>query len=217
MNETPHRIRICFSKDGDLRFIGHLDLQRLFERALRRSGLPLRYSQGFNPKVRLNLASALPLGFSSNCELLDFWLDQALEVGFIQERLEKALPADIRVLEVNEVPNQLPSLQASLTACEYRITLPIDADINQARTNLETLLTQESIPFMRRQKLIDLKPMVESHHWDDQNGENQLFIRMSALPQANGRPDELLTILGIDPALCRICRTRLYFERPEDK
>ncbi|MFZ3151329.1 MAG: TIGR03936 family radical SAM-associated protein [Anaerolineaceae bacterium] len=217
MNDTPHRIRICFSKNGDLRFIGHLDLQRLFERALRRAGLPLRYSQGFNPKVRLSLASALPLGFSSDCELLDFLLDQALDSDYIQEKLEKSLPADIQVLEVNEVPNQLPSLQASLTACEYRITLPEDADINQVKKNLETLLSQETIPFTRRQKLIDLKPMVESLHWEDQDGENQLFVRMSALPQANGRPDELLLVLGIDPALCRICRTHLYFEQPEDE
>jgi len=61
-SNEPVRFRLTFSKAGDLRFVGHLDLQRLIERCLRRSGLPLRYSQGFNPKVRLNLASALPLG-----------------------------------------------------------------------------------------------------------------------------------------------------------
>jgi len=72
MNAISYRYRAIFSKTGDLRFIGHLDLQQLFERALRRSGLPLRFSQGFSPKVRLNLASALPLGFTSIAEMMDF-------------------------------------------------------------------------------------------------------------------------------------------------
>ena len=112
----PVRVRVRFAKDGDLRFTGHLDLQRLFERALRRSGLPLRYSQGFNPKVRLNLASALPLGFSSRAELLDFWLNGELDTAVVEQKLKSALPKDITVLNVAFVSNQLPSLQSSLKA-----------------------------------------------------------------------------------------------------
>ena len=67
-----------------MRFIGHLDLQQLFERALRRSALPLRYSQGFSPKVRLNLAGALPLGFTSTADMMDLWLEQPVEPLLIQ-------------------------------------------------------------------------------------------------------------------------------------
>lgn len=217
MSAIPQRVRVCFSKDGDLRFIGHLDLQRLFERALRRSGLPLRYSQGFNPKVRLNIASALPLGFSSSCELLDFWLDQTVEPKMIKESLTKALPADLKVLEVNAVPNQLSSLQANLVASEYRISFPESADLAQIHSDLQTLLTQPSIPFERRRKSINLKPTIESIRWESLPEGESLFLRMSALPQANGRPDELLELLRLDPALCQIHRTRLYFDLPDEE
>ena len=74
MNDQITRIRIRYAKGESLRFIGHLDLQRLWERALRRSRLPVRYSQGFHPRARLNLASALPLGFLSDEELLEFFV-----------------------------------------------------------------------------------------------------------------------------------------------
>jgi len=84
MSETKFRYRAVFSKNSDMRFIGHLDLQQLIEHALRRSGLPLRYSQGFSPKVRLNLAGALPLGFTSTAEMMDIWLDQPVEPPLIQ-------------------------------------------------------------------------------------------------------------------------------------
>ena len=65
------RVRITFSKQGALRFIGHLDLHRLWERAMRRANLPLTYSQGFHPQPKISLAAALPLGFSSRGEVLD--------------------------------------------------------------------------------------------------------------------------------------------------
>src|SRR5665811_197856 len=110
MNDTPIRIRVLFSKSGDLRFTGHIDLQRLFERALRRSGLPIRYSQGFNPKVRLNLASALPLGYSSQAEMLDFWMNEPIALSEVEAALKSAVPVELEILELKEVPNQLPSL-----------------------------------------------------------------------------------------------------------
>jgi radical SAM-linked protein len=72
------RIRISFSKFGAMQYVGHLDLHKSWERTFRRSGLPLEYSQGFHPQPHLNLACALPVGFTSQCELLDAWLEQEL-------------------------------------------------------------------------------------------------------------------------------------------
>ena len=69
------RLRIAFSKTGALRYTGHLDLHKLWERTARRAGLPLAYSQGFHPLPKIQLAAALPLGFSARAELVDIWLD----------------------------------------------------------------------------------------------------------------------------------------------
>jgi radical SAM-linked protein len=160
-------------------------LQQLFERALRRSDLPLRYSQGFSPNVRLSLASALPLGFTSTAEMLDFWLQQPVEPATFQAQLDAALPADIRILSVSEVPNSWPSLPASLSAAEYRIHFRPEVDVATLRNALEGVLAAPALPFVRRNKTIDLKPLVEASHWEG----DVLELRLSALPQASGRPD----------------------------
>ncbi len=80
----PQRVRILFAKTDAMRFIGNLDLHKAWERSCRRAGLPLAYSQGYNPQPKLNLASALPLGFTSQAELIDIWLEQVLPLAAIE-------------------------------------------------------------------------------------------------------------------------------------
>ncbi|MEN6555721.1 MAG: TIGR03936 family radical SAM-associated protein [Anaerolineaceae bacterium] len=216
MTDTqPIRVRVCFAKGGDLRFTGHLDLQRLFERALRRSRPPLRYSQGFNPKVRLNLASALPLGFSSEAELLDFWLDAPLDHAVVEQRFSAALPADIRIRQVKFVPNDLPSLQASLQSSRYRVTFQPPLDTNELAEKLTALLAQETIPFSRRAKTADLKQLLLSARWQETVDSADLLLEMKSTPEANGRPDELLSLLGLAPGTYQVCRTGMTFNSTE--
>ena len=207
MNETKYRYRAVFVKNGDVRFIGHLDLQQLLERALRRSGLPLRYSQGFSPKVRLNLASALPLGFTSSAEMMDFWLEQPMEPSLIQQQLNSALPTGIRILSVTEVSNDFPSLQASLKAAEYKVSFKAGVDVSAVCANLEELLNEPNLIVTRRNKQFDLKPLVEAMQWE----EDMLYLRLSNRPEASARPDELLAMLGLAPEQYDIQRIGLYF------
>jgi len=207
MNETKYRYRMVFAKNGDMRFIGHLDLQQLLERALRRSGLTLRYSQGFSPKVRLNLASALPLGFTSSAEMMDFWLEQPMEPSLIQQQLNSALPTGIRILSVTEVPNDLPSLQASLKAAEYKVSFKAGVDVSAVYVNLEELLNKPNLIVTRRNKQADLKPLVEAL---DREGD-ALYLRLSNRPEASARPDELLALLNLTPEQYDIQRIGLYF------
>ena len=207
MRESRFRYRAVFSKNGDMRFIGHLDLQQLFERALRRSALPLRYSQGFSPKVRLNLAGALPLGFTSTAEMMDLWLEQPVEPPLIQEQLNAALPAGIRILSVTEVPNDLLSLQASLKAAEYKVSFNAEIDVPAVNANLKDLLNKPNLIVTRRNKQVDLKPLVEALHWE----EDMLYLRLSSSSEASARPDELLALLGLKPEQYDIQRIGLNF------
>jgi radical SAM-linked protein len=190
-----------------MRFIGHLDLQQLFERALRRSALPLRYSQGFSPKVRLNLAGALPLGFTSTAEMMDFWLEQRVEPPLIQEQLNAALPTGIRIISVTEVPNDLPSLQASLKSAEYEVSFKAEIDVSAVNANLEDLLNKPNLIVTRRNKQVDLKPLVEALHWE----EDKLYLRLSSSPEASARPDELLALLDLTTEQYDIQRIGLYY------
>src|SRR5512138_1307542 len=98
--ETPSmRVRVTFAKTGPLRYIGHLDLQTLWERAARRANLPLAYSHGFHPQPKITFASALPLGFSSRAEVMDIRLQSAVDLGELPGRLEQALPTGIGILD----------------------------------------------------------------------------------------------------------------------
>ncbi|MGB4594700.1 MAG: TIGR03936 family radical SAM-associated protein [Anaerolineaceae bacterium] len=211
-NYEPIRIRLEFIKQGDLRYIGHLDLQRLIERAMRRSKLPMRYSQGFNPKVRLNLASALPLGQESKSEFMDLWLEEMVEPSAVVKTLNQALPEGIRVLTANLISGKLPSLQDSLRESVFTVQFQSDTDLSRER--LESVLAQEQIIITRRNKIMDMKPLILNWEWLTP----ELFeIRLSAIPSATGRVDELLVAANIDPATVEIERTELIFKESPDE
>lgn len=206
-NYEPIRMRLIFSKLGDLRYVGHLDLQRLIERSLRRSALPMRYSQGFNPKVRLNLASALPLGHESVCEVMDFWLEIMVEPSEVKERLNHSLPSGIRILDTQLISSKLPSLQDALRESTFTVHFP--NDIENAQERMEKVLLEEKILVTRRKKNLDIKPLILQVHWVR---ADQVEICLAARPMETGRVDELLNAANIDPAMVEIVRTGMSFE-----
>src|SRR5262249_15642803 len=113
------RIRITFAKQGALRYTGHLDLHKLWERAARRVQLQLAYWQGFHPQPKINIAAALPLGFSSHCEIMDMKLEKEIVLDGLKEKLQQTLPGGIQVLKVEETDERAPALQTQLVAAEY--------------------------------------------------------------------------------------------------
>lgn len=114
--------RIRFKKHGYLRFISHLDLQRAFHRALIRAELPVDYTKGFNPQVRMAFGPPLALGYFSQSEYADIWLkEESVSEEEFQERLNSTLPEDLGVLEVRHITEKRPSLNSILQVAEYRI------------------------------------------------------------------------------------------------
>jgi len=91
------RLRIHFAKTEAMRYTGHLDLHRAWERTFRRAMLPLAYSQGFRPHPRINLGCALPLGFTSQDEVVDIWLEQSNPIQEIESALQSAIPPGIQL------------------------------------------------------------------------------------------------------------------------
>jgi radical SAM-linked protein len=202
------RIQITFSKQGALRYTGHLDLHKLWERAARRAELPLAYSQGFHPQPKMNLAAALPLGFSSRCEVLDLRLEQEISLEGLRERLNSTLPTGIQVLEVEQVEERAPALQMQVVSAAYEVRMiesSLDEDLKQ---RIESLMKSESILRTRRGKEYDLRPLIEALEMRD----DMLVMRLAAREGATGRPEEVLDALGIAFEETRIERTRLIFK-----
>jgi radical SAM-linked protein len=205
------RIRITFSKTGALRYIGHLDLHRMWERASRRAGLKLAYSQGFHPQPKIQLASALPLGFSSRCEVADLWLENPPNPAEIPSMLQGAVPPGLVIQQAIQVEERGPALQTQVVSAEYEITLLDEADRNELGLRLAAVMEAACLPRERRGKPYDLRPLIEAMRLQD---EVTLFLRLAARESATGRPEEVLDQLQIPLENTRIERTRLLF-KPE--
>jgi radical SAM-linked protein len=206
------RVRITFAKQGALRYTGHLDLHKLMERAARRAELPLSYSQGFHPQPKISLAAALPLGFASRDEVMDIRLNEDLEPDDISSRLKNSLPTGIQILKVERVEDSLPPLQTQLLSATYEAHLTEPADGADLTRKVEGLMMSESLPRERRGKSYDLRPLIEMLSVvTESNGKIWLRMTLAAREGATGRPEEVMTALGIEPETVKIERTKLIF------
>ena len=220
------RVRITFSKTGALKYIGHLDLQAIWERAVRRAGLPLAYSNAYHPQPKIYFASALPLGFTSRCEVVDLRLSQDVELPGLPERLQAVMPSGIGILNANGVDESGPALQTQLIAAEYEVALTETTVMPESSVlgtpsaaplagheyltqQMEELLAKASLLRERRGKAYDLRPLIEKL---EVGSENKIFMRLTAREAATGRPEEVLDALGIAIEDTRIERTRLIFQ-----
>jgi radical SAM-linked protein len=219
------RVRITFAKQGALRYTGHLDLHKLWERTARRADLPLAYSQGFHPQPKMNIAAALPLGFSSRCEVMDMRLKNDIPLEGLCEKLQATLPTGIRVLNVESVDEKLPALQTQVASAEYEVTLTEPIDRSELERRIGSVLGTVSLPRERRGKTYDLRPLIEEltlmesgsplpvqeRVQEQAPGLHTIFMRLSAREGATGRPEEVLDALGIAFEETRIERTQLIF------
>lgn len=213
------RLRMRFSKVGPTRYISHLDLARALERALNRARVPVSYTQGYNPRPRMQFASALPLGFTSEAELADVWLEEEMDPEPACEQIMSRMAPGIVVREVWEVPLDAPAMQASTLETAYiaRVDDVIeradDVDRGDLRQRVETLLAAESVVRERRGKEYDLRPLVlELGLEEDEEGALLLAMRLLLQPGKTGRPDEVLDALGLDPLSVRVHRTKIVLE-----
>ena len=205
------RIRVIFTRNATLKYIGHLDMSRTWQRILRRAELPLAYSEGFNPQPKITFAAALPLGCTSEYEVLDFVLSPARAVSEVAVRLKRALPPGMQVTSIEEVPLKSPALQTQVLASEYTIRVePGSSD--QLADRVQALLAATEVLRDRRGKAYNLRPLVLA--LTVERGEAERVIvraRLQSTEAGNGRPDELAAALGLDPAEVAIHRTRLDF------
>lgn len=123
--QRSQRIRVWLGKHGELALLSHLDLMRLFDRAVRRASLPLTFTGGFHPGPRISPANALPLGMTSSGEIVDFELTEVLPIAEFRDRLAVQLPPEMPIYQVEEVSLKDPAATQLLNQAEYRITVEL--------------------------------------------------------------------------------------------
>ncbi len=203
MPET--RYRIVFGEHGDLRFIGHLDLQRAWERTFRRAAIQLVYSAGFKPRPRINIGLALPLGCTSQADLLDAWLTDELEPAELVRRLQTAAPPGLMVEEAKQIDGQQPKLQKLIQSAEFEVPLRPE-DTAGLEPRVAQLLTMPQLMRERRGKGYDLRPLIEAL---ELRPDTRIWMRLVARSGAVGRADEVLQALDLNPDQYIPHRTRL--------
>lgn len=122
------RLRVWLGKHGELSLLGHLDLIRLFDRAVRRAAIPIAFTGGFHPGPRISPANALPLGATSSGEIVDFELTKAVNVSEFRDQLAAQLPSDMPIYQVTDIPLSDPSATKSLEQADYLLVMGIDSD-----------------------------------------------------------------------------------------
>ncbi len=211
------RIRLRFGKHGAARYISHLDLARAVERALNRSGLPVAYTQGYNPRPRVQFASALPLGFTSDCELADVWLHERVAPQQVQALLAPVMPPGLPLVGAVETPLEAPAMQAAIVEALYEVDAAGLLPGDELRRRVEALLAAETLVRERRGKAYDLRPLVLGLDLQAQaEGRELLTMRLAQLPGNTGRPDELLRAMGLDPLDVHVHRTRIVLQEEPD-
>ena len=206
-------IRIRFAKHGKVRFTSHRDVARIWERSLRRAGVPVAYSAGFSPRPKIAFGLALPTGYSSDAEYLDVEIDPVWVAGIDNETLAGALtaslPAGITALAAVELAPGGPSLQQAVTSCTWRIDAA-GADAREASDAVSRAMDGSELLAQRERKgrltIDNIRPAVHAVEVQGNITDGVRLIADLATQPRAVRPAELLASLHPPLGLLRACR-----------
>lgn len=197
---NPERIkkRLVFEKTHRMRFVGHLDMMRIFQRAISREGIELVFSQGFNPHPRMSFARPLSLGQTSHVEIMDIELAGDIANDELIKRMNSALPVHLQVLAAYDMPEGAKPAMAIVTHAEYLIHLPERhrdeyADYLARFLEKPEITIQKLAKFKGRKQMVDLdiKPMLCSLELTE-----PLTMRLLCLAteKENLKPDRMMKV-----------------------
>lgn len=228
-------VRLRFTKRGKVRFISHRDVARAFERAFRIEALPLAFTQGFSPRPKVSFGLALSVGHESDAEYLDLELREPVPPDSLLGRISAALPMGMDVTGASALAERAPSLQESVTAVRYCVTVTdndggtpsLDAlqeaiDRALAAGRLEVVRTRkgrETVedvrPIIRELEIIGTAGGTGSHEpgaHEVAAGGLALGLELATQPRG-ARPGDLISALDVPVVEARVLRTHQWIER----
>lgn len=217
-SEPVQRLQIRFSAGGPLKYVSHLDLMRVWERVLKRAGLPLATSQGFSPRPKIALAVPLAVGVTSEAELLDLLLTEPVDLHSTMQALSAELTPGLAIQEIRESPLKQSSLQSMLKAAWYEVEIPDSRSQAEWIAAVDELLARDDIPWSHQRgkdtKSYDLRPLIfEVEVVDVSDGVATLRMHLRNDSQGAGRPEQVVLALGATQEPTRIHRIAIELER----
>ena len=167
------RMLAVFEKGERIRHIGHLDIQRSVQRGLRRSGLPVAYSNGFNPHILITFASALSTGACGKREIMDVTMAEEVTAEEFLERMNNAMPPEMQLSEARVLDQKHPALMASLRAAKYDLLIRDQEQAGKLADAVHDMMAKETVMAMRKTKTAlkecDIKPLILELQCEGQN------------------------------------------------
>lgn len=190
------KVRIKFAKEGIMRFIGHLDMMRYFQKAFRRSGIDIQYSQGYSPHQLISFAAPLGVGLTSTGEYMDIVMGDCPSSDELVRRINEQMVDGVRILSAVALPDDSKNAMSIVTTADYRITfrenMAPDFDLASA---IESFMAQDEIIVTKKtkksEKTMDIKPMIHCFKTD---GEG-CFMNVATGSTQNLKPEQVMTTL----------------------
>lgn len=195
------RLRVRFCREEEIKFISHLDIMRLWQRALHRAGIPLAYSEGFSPHPRISLAVPLQVGITSQAELMDIFCAKWVSPHFFTNAVNQQLPPGIKILQVYAVAPTMPSLQSQVSHTEYEVQIETEKDKPDVESALASLLAAKQLPWQHERdtgtRNYDLRALIDKL-WLTQwhKGQCTIGMRLRCDNSGSGRPEQVAAALG---------------------
>ena len=211
------RLRIRFRRGEEVKYISHLDLMRLWQRAFNRAGISLAYSAGFHPHPRISLAVPLALGVTGDAELMDIVVDKWVSPHSLATALSEQLPPGIEIQQVFPLPLTMPSLQSQVRHAEYRVELETDKGQKEIESAITSLLALEHLPWQHQRdtgpRHYDLRALIDDLWLIDWHpGSCTIGMRLRCDNSGSGRPEQVSAALGFEHHPPSVNRTRLILK-----
>ncbi|MFC2016940.1 TIGR03936 family radical SAM-associated protein [Chloroflexota bacterium] len=211
------RLRIRFCRGEEIKFISHLDLMRLWQRALQRAGVSLAYSEGFSPHHRISLAAPLSVGVTSEAELMDIVCTKWVSPHWFISAVSQQLPPGIEILQVYQIAPGMPSLQSQVRYAEYMVEVETEKERKDIGPAITSLLSMKHLPWHHQRDtgrrsydlraLIDDLRLIDWHH-----PYATIGMRLRCDNSGSGRPEQVADALGFSHHPRLIHRTKLILK-----
>jgi len=195
------KIRIKFSKRGNIRFIGHLDMMRYFQKCMRRADIPIRYSDGFSPHQIMSFAAPLGLGTESDAEYMDIEITEDIDRAEAVKRLNDVMCDGVKVLDWKVMPDNSKTAMSQMESADY---LVICGDVELAPLQKDEIPVTKENKKTGESKTVDIKPMIYEIHKVPEG----VFMHIAQGSSANLKPSAVMELLGT--GYDRIIRKEIY-------
>lgn len=199
--ETHAKVLFTFKKAEGVQWLGHLDIMRVFERAIRMSGIDVVYSQGFNPRAKMSIASALPLGATADNELILIQINEPVDAKDVTERLIKCLPESLPITQTDILPKNAKGIIVTSGEFLAEVLVPDEVTAEPLSAAIESIMSRSEIIVEResggKRKKFDLRPGIESIMLASGPNDGRALISMALLiREFTVKPAEIISAIA---------------------